>query len=295
MGGLSVSNVVFNEQRNVSMACYVQERLDEPIGHIAVPVRRPAILIMPGGAYQYLADREALPVALPFLNAGYQAFVLNYSIAEFAVYPDPLIDASMAIRWIRAHAGVLNVHPQQIAVIGFSAGGHLAACLGTQWHMPHWKDEEQRQLTAFGDPALADASNRPDAMILAYAVTDTKTRAGSYSLPDPDAPDWPDLIEHIDDQAVPAFLWHTAEDTTVPAAQSLAMADRLLGLGIPVELHLYAHGPHGISVGNDLTDYGQAGHMPVNVTTWLPLAIAWLGDQLGYDRPGEQDITVHAS
>ena len=94
---------------------------------------RPTVLILPGGGYEYCSQREGEPVALQFLAAGYQAFVLEYSTAEKAANWQPMIDAARAVVWLRAHAAELDIRPDRIAVCGFSAGGHLAASTAVLW------------------------------------------------------------------------------------------------------------------------------------------------------------------
>ena len=115
-----------NQERNVYLTAYTL-----PVGgkfdHI---VKRPAVLILPGGAYQYCSDREADPVAFAYLKAGYQAFILNYSVAKHQTWPNPLQDVEQALELIRNRED-WNVYTDKVAVIGFSAGGQLAAAAAT--------------------------------------------------------------------------------------------------------------------------------------------------------------------
>ena len=95
-------------------------------------IQRPAVVICPGGAYRYLSPREAEPVALVFAAMGFNAFVAGYRVAPHC-YPRPQQDAAAAVAWVRAHAGETHTHPDKIAIMGFSAGGHCAASLGVWW------------------------------------------------------------------------------------------------------------------------------------------------------------------
>ena len=92
-------------------------------------IQRPAVVICPGGGYHFLSHREAEPVALAFAAMGFNAFIVWYRVAPH-VYPRPQQDAAAAVAWVRAHAGETHTHPDKIAIMGFSAGGHCAASLG---------------------------------------------------------------------------------------------------------------------------------------------------------------------
>ena len=111
--------------------------LHEPSPEIPNRTRRPAVLICPGGAYEFRSDREADPPAFSFLNRGYQAFVLEYTTGRGkACGMTPLRELSAAVALMREKADEWHLIPDQIAVMGFSAGGHLAASLGVLWDHP---------------------------------------------------------------------------------------------------------------------------------------------------------------
>ena len=150
--------------------------------------RRPAVLVIPGGGYAMTSDREAEPIALKFVGTGYNAFVLRYS-CEPSRYPTSLCEAAEAMRLIRDHADEWHTDPDRIAVIGFSAGGHLAANLAT----------------SVGDDDLAvhgydpDAA-RPNALMLAYPVITSGELAhrGSFdALLGPDRKDDPAWLDKL--------------------------------------------------------------------------------------------------
>ena len=109
---------------NAQLTCYLQD----PCTEMPALDRCPAILIFPGGAYAFCSDREADPVALAFLNAGYNAFVLRYSVSQNCpveeVYTNAFAEAQEAMDYLHQNAGDLHIDPEQIAVVGFSAGGH---------------------------------------------------------------------------------------------------------------------------------------------------------------------------
>ena len=134
--------IVLNKKRHVSLTVMVQDVGGEFRGVTA----RPAVLILPGGGYMFCSDREAEPVAMPYLKAGFQAFILRYSLREDSAWPQPLRDYEQAMTLIREHAEEWHVIPDRVAVIGFSAGGHLAGAAATM------------------------SVNRPNAAILGYPV-----------------------------------------------------------------------------------------------------------------------------
>lgn len=231
---------------------------------------RPAVLICPGGGYEFTSPREAEPIALQFVSAGFHAFVLYYSVAP-RKHPQPLLDVSKAMAIIRDHAEQWRVESQKIAVCGFSAGGHLAASLGVHW--------EKADIT---EAARIDAgANRPNALILCYPVISSGPYAhrGSFvSLLGAEA--GPSLLhqmslEHqVNPGTPPTFIWHTFDDSAVPVENSLMFAQGLRGQNIPFELHIYPHGPHGLSLATKETD--ESGQTLPHIAGWVRLCVEWL-------------------
>lgn len=236
---------------------------------------RPAILILPGGGYSCCSDREADPVAMNFLNAGYQVFTLYYTVAESTQPPleyAPLLDALRAVRHIRQNAAALCVVPQKIAVCGFSAGGHLAASTAILCKDP--------VLDAQPEAPFDDAM--PNAVILGYPVItsgahghqgsfdnlagDNETLRRSFSLEHRAAPGLP-----------PFFLWHTVEDELVPVQNSLLLAQALGDCGVPYEMHLFTHGSHGSS-----TCTNEVGTPNAHNAAWMALCQSWLSGVFSY-------------
>lgn len=228
--------------------------------------KRGAVIVCPGGGYAMRAAHEAEPVAELYRSRGFQAFVLHYRVAPYA-YPSALHDAQQAIRLVRHHAEEWGVDAERIALLGFSAGGHLAASAGTLFHD--------------GDP-LADnpvSRNgcRPDALILCYPVISMRDgigHAGSRRLLLGDSPDEEleallSADEAVNPDTPPAFIWHTAEDAAVPVGNSLRFAAALAQHGILFDLHVYEKGPHGIGLAPD--DRRAVG--------WAELSISWLEDR----------------
>lgn len=239
--------------------------------------RRPAVLVLPGGGYAMTSDREAEPIALKFTAAGYQAFVLRYSVAP-SVYPTALVEAGEAIRLIREHADEWHVDPDRVAVIGFSAGGHLAANLATSAG-----DEDLRQ--AGLDPDAV----RPNALMLSYPVVTSGPMAhrGSFEMVLGDRKDDADWLEalsiekHIDAKCPPVFVWHTITDDCVPVENTLLLIEACKAAGVSVEAHLFPEGGHGLALGTEETAWGGKGNIFPCIQSWPDLAVAWLGRTLG--------------
>ena len=241
---MTIETIALNAARQVTLTAYLQE-IGGEFRHID---RRPALLILPGGAYRMCSQREADPVAAPFLAAGYQVFTLRYSVDPHAVWPNPLDDYEQAVALIRQRAEAWGVAPDKIAVIGFSAGGHLAAAAATL------------------------AVNRPNAAILGYALCGADVQ--KYF------PDAPSLTEFIDEKTCPCFLFHTRNDNVVPVRNTLEFAAGLTEKGIPYECHVYAFGPHGFSVG-DATVMADSKAAPPRLT---PRARHWVTDSIDFLR-----------
>ncbi len=203
-----------------------------------------AVIICPGGGYSYLAPHEGAPVAGMFNRAGLSAFVLRYRIAPHR-HPAPLADLQRAVRLVRARAADWGVKPDRIAVLGFSAGGHLAATAVTHYDAGHPE----------ADDPVERVSCRPDAGILCYAVISFGefghggSRVNLIGEAPPDA-----LIESLSNErqvtpdTPPCFVWHTAADRGVPVENSLLFASALRRAGVPFALHVFESGGHGLGL-----------------------------------------------
>jgi len=209
-----------------------------------------AVIVFPGGSYMMLAaDLEGREVADWFTARGFRAFILSYRLASHGyLLPVPLLDARRAIQTVRARALDYHIDPNRIVVIGFSAGGHLAALAATQFTP--------------GDPnaddPIARASSRPDYLVLAYpwigAISSDLSQYTYCKLANVmdrceamRAAYSPDLF--VTKDTPPTFIYHTFTDQTVPVEQPLRFYNALVKAGVPSELHVFASGPHGTGLG----------------------------------------------
>lgn len=232
---------------------------------------RPAVLVLPGGAYAITADSEAEPVALRMRELGYRAFVLRYSCAP-SVYPVALLQVAEAVRLIREHAVAWGVNPHAIAVLGFSAGGHLAGLFAESWDSP-----------LMAEHGFDPRDIRPDALALGYPVITAQGRLAPSlkNLLGPDRaadPRWlgrMSLELHVTDSVPPAFLWTTATDELIPAQHSLLFACALIEAGIGCELHVFPRGGHALSLATEQTASSPEDVVPC-VQVWPDLFDTWM-------------------
>ena len=221
---------------------------------------RPCMIVCPGGGYRILADHEGEPVAMWLNELGISALVLNYRVYPYQ-FPTAFIDAQRAVRFARAYAADWNIDTARIGLLGFSAGGHLSAHVGTCHRRVHTPPTD----------AIDALSARPNALVLAYPVISPHLLDDADLAADlvPDTVEDPDevcLDRQVSPDTPPSFLWHTADDAGVPVRNSLRFADVLASEGVPFALHVFPQGEHGL---------GLAPDHPV-VSQWTLLCAAWL-------------------
>lgn len=205
-----------------------------------------AVVVLPGGGYTRLSDvKEGSDIAKWLNTLGISAFVVKYRLGPRYNQPNQLLDAARAMRTVRSKAKEWGVDANRIAILGFSAGGHLASTLGTHFDAgkPDAKDEIDR------------VSSRPDAMILLYPVITMGefTHAGSkkYLLGENPTPELIKLYSNelqVTKDTPPTFIFHTMTDATVPVENAMLFASALRKNGVPFEFHLYEQGPHGVGL-----------------------------------------------
>ncbi|MBQ9772030.1 MAG: polysaccharide deacetylase family protein [Lentisphaeria bacterium] len=241
---------------------------------------RPAILVVPGGGYGGVCrSTEGDPIAARFAGLGFRTFILHYRVAPNR-FPIPQQDILRAIRMIRYNAEAWRIYPDQLAVCGFSAGGHLCASSGI---IP---DDVEN----YSDDVIDKMPGRPNAMLLAYPVITSGKYAHKGSFQNLLGKDYAkrkrefSLETRVTKESAPAFIWHTVEDQAVPVENSYLLSEAMRKNGVVHELHIFPCGPHGMQLG-----YGRA-----DIAQWPEQAAAFLYGTLGFtraDRP-EKPRTV---
>ena len=232
---------------NVQGGTLTSYAIDMPFDSERNDWRRPAVVIAPGGGYAYCSKREGEVVALDFASKGYNAFVLDYMcVGDGVHYPEQLLELAVSVDFVRNNAEKFSVNPDEIFIVGFSAGGHLAASLSTDYAIAS-------ELYGGGiDPRVQGAG------LIYPVISDEYGHCATYE----------NLFKHADDETekkyieltkmdgkvcertAPAFLFSTFEDGCVPSLNSVKYAEALAKNSIPYEIHVYRNGGHGMSLAN---------------------------------------------
>lgn len=211
---------------------------------------RPFVLVLPGGGYEHLAEHEGEPIARWLNSLGIHAGVLHYQVGDFE-FTSLIKDVEDALKWVREAPKEWSVIPDQVGMIGFSAGGHLASIAATT------------------------GAVKPNLLLLSYPVISLHspyTHEGSRdhflgANPDTDVLNAWSSDQQVTPETPPTFIWTTADDSVVPVENSLLFAAALSRNKIPFELHVFEEGRHGLGLSDDHT----------HVRQWLTLAEKWLG------------------
>lgn len=233
--------------------------------------RRPCVLICPGGGYAMCSQREAEPVALQYLKEGYNTFVLWYTVAP-KHFPHALREVAASVELIHRNAEAWNCDENHVAILGFSAGGHLAALYSNAFDWP-----EVREVLPESKPVQAS--------VLCYPVISADpavAHMGSFECLLGHLPLTPGETERfscdrlVRDTTPPAFLWHTSEDNCVPVQNSLRYATALADHHVPFELHIFPYGYHGMSLCTRETLDGEITPGMQHAQCWVEESCRWL-------------------
>lgn len=200
--------------------------------------KRPAVIVVPGGGYCFCSKREEEPVAFEFVARGYNVFVLEYLCKDDCDgYPEQLLELSCAVDYVKQNAKRYSINPKEVFAVGFSAGGHLVACLSSD-HTIAQKQYGERidnSITAAGLIYPVISFDYIDPMFKTY-------------LPTPDGTEELVLTDKlVCKRTAPAFIFSTYMDGTVPSINAIKYAEAMANANIPYELHIYKNGDHGMS------------------------------------------------
>ena len=227
---------------------------------------RPAIIICPGGGYAFTSAREAEPIAMKFLSAGFHCFVLDYAVSP-AGWPAPCCELSKAVKYVRQIADENGIDKDKVFVCGFSAGGHLAASIGV-----HYDKEIVRKFSG-----VEGLENKPNGMILCYPViTDHDTHMGTmdnFVAGREDVKQFFGLENYVNKDTPRTFIWHTFEDALVPVVSTTRFVNALVENGVECEAHIFPKGEHGLSLAEV-----QTGMILPEVAVWSDMAIRWINN-----------------
>ncbi|MGN0778056.1 MAG: alpha/beta hydrolase [Aristaeellaceae bacterium] len=257
---------VKGSQDSVPATVYLYEPSQELMTNV-----RPLIVVCPGGGYCYTSDREADPIAMQFVAMGYHAAVLRYSVAP-ARFPTALEELGSLIRQARENSAAWQIDPERIAVVGFSAGGHLVCSYCALWREP-WVAQDLN--------TTADML-RPNGMILGYPVISSGPWAHHDSFQCllgeryEAMKDELSMEKRVSDALPPAFIWHTQADPVVPVQNSLMLVAAMTDKHIPVEFHMFQNGRHGLALANWVTQASIGAGVEPPAAQWIPLLTTWL-------------------
>ncbi len=249
---------------------YLDTYIADPTSHFT----RKAMLVIPGGGYGAVCSgREGEPIAHAFMPYGYNAFVLHYTVGRKKPFPQQLTEAALAIKHIKDHADEYGIDPEQLFVVGFSAGGHLAASTGVLW-------KNQAVLNAVPMPY---GYNKPRGVMLIYPVISPQFEHHFNSFQNLWCTDTPTreqldaaaIEQHVDADSAPAFIMHTANDQLVDVRNAFTVATAYSLAGVPFELHIYPDAPHGVALGNQITAGTTPKFNNSAIAEWVRLAANW--------------------
>lgn len=253
-----------------TLTTYILENYEE----IDPDRKRPMVLICPGGAYEWCSQREAEAVAMQFLSRGMQAAILRYDTHKNEVeFPQELKEAAWSMAYIRNHAEQYHVDPDKIVILGFSAGGHLAASLGVFWQEA-WLEELM---------GMSADLYKPNGLVLGYPVITSGEFAHVGSIENllgnqlnEEMKEKVSLEKQVTDKVPPVFMWHTFEDGSVPVENSLMFAAALRKANVSTEYHMFPRGGHGLALANEETSHPDKREIQKECQIWINLCENWI-------------------
>ncbi len=281
---------LWEDRDDVELTCFLN--IQDPF--FKIKRKRPAVIAVPGGAYQTCPrhGHEGDPVAMTFAIDGYQGFVLEYSNATKApegkaLFPAQTIDMAKAILTIKEHAEEWDINPDEISIVGFSAGSHVCAMYATTYNTCNkdmlveklgCKAEDLDIMSAMCIYGLHDYVLQEDFNARTQNfMSDGKANVPIFGCEHPDEETLKKYspVENATENMPPMFLAHATDDGLVPAMHTIRMAEKLQTIGVPYECHLFQYGNHGFALGRNVFEPFKDS-LTHDAADWLPLAKRFL-------------------
>ena len=254
---------------NAYMDCYIPSAFENEGEEIAIK-KYPCMVVCPGGGYSIISDGEAEPIAMQFVAEGYRAVVVRYSCAPHT-FPQQLREVAGAMELVYKNADAWHVDVERIAIIGFSAGAHLAAQYSNRYDCPEVRElfPESRSVQAsiLSYPVITDDPQYKHAgsirNYLGYEPTERNEKGCANEC-------------EVSEKTPPTFIWHTSEDQVVPVQNSLLYAKALSDYKVPFEMHIYPFGDHGLSTVDGVVYLEEKAPNVARARKWLEDVKTWL-------------------
>ena len=290
---MKIEKRILNRNEKTVLTAYIP---DEQCGM----KKRPFIIILPGGGFLDCSPNEGEPVAMYYIRKGFNAAVLTYSTRVSnpgkSMYPQPLTELAESIVWIRRNAEEFITDPERIAVLGFSAGGHVAALYGNTYESAVFEtigtvSERRPDALVLGSPVLSESFYKNDLLdqVDLQAVTGGNEQVQKFrefmnnvcdaffGKKNPEKEEISRLMpmNTVNKHTPPTFLWQSFQDGLLAASDPLAYAQRLSQNHTICELHMFDEGTHGISLA-DITTAKKPSNIDTHTAAWADLSAEWL-------------------
>lgn len=278
-----------NERIQLNNHAYFDTYLLHNSNEYNIGKKRPLVIVCPGGGYAFTSDREAEVIALKFNSIGLNSVVLWYTTEDKVIgVPDNALDeAAQTVYYVRKHANEWLINEEQIIICGFSAGGHLALHMATRWNDPMLSnrlgltpEDMKINLCILGYPLVYVEESFPEGELgFASSLIETPHTANErfFGVKKPGKQEISkmNLLNYVNAETPPMFIWHTFEDILVDVDNSLKLARKLKENQVSFEMHIFEKGEHGLALG-DRTTARKPSHYNQHVGKWFDLCEGWL-------------------
>lgn len=243
------------------------------------PKKRPVVVICPGGGYGHHSPREGEAIAIQMNRLGYHAVILRYSLAPNE-FPCALYELAWTVDYVRKNADEWDANPDRVIACGFSAGGHVAASLGTMYDEPVMEQFLEKVIGKNSD------SIKPNGLLLGYPVLTSGQFAHRGSFEKLLGTQYEQLVDYVslenrvNKNTPKTFLWHTCEDKSVPLENTLRFACALRENGVPFEVHIFPKGSHGLGLGTQETNTKDGTKYQPECAVWTELFGTWVENNI---------------